>query len=96
MRITYTRARLQSKITLVQTIKCAPPDFVHGSQLHSISNMGGRKKHRKHHDSAHVPPRLTAGGGDAPIRLFALQKDVLAVAFGTTLRTYDMRYAASA
>ena len=60
--------------------------------------MGGRKKHRKQQDPANVPPRANTGGGvpDPPTRLFALQKDVIAVAFGTTLRAYDMRYVSSA
>ena len=41
-----------------------------------------------------MPPRAGTGGAlpDPPTRLFALQKDVIAVAFGTTLRAYDMRY----
>jgi len=45
-----------------------------------------------------VPPRASTGGGvpDPPTRLFALQKDVIAVAFGITLRAYDMRYVSSA
>ena len=61
----------------------------------NCSGMGGRRKHRKHAGPAASPAatNTNTGGGqpDSPTRLFALRKDVLAVAFGTALRAHDLR-----
>ena len=71
------------------------PEAIHReSQLSNLTvhGMGGRNKHRKHPDPANAPAGHTGGGKpDPPTRQFALQMDVLAVAFGTALRAHDLR-----
>ena len=59
--------------------------------------MGGKNRNRKHPHHATTPAGTNTGGGqpDPPTRLLAVQKDVLAVAFGTALRAYDLRCDAS-
>jgi hypothetical protein len=85
----------------VKSIMPASPANSQGEQIvcfrHLIS-MGGRSKNRQHPHRGNAPAVTNGTGGgqpDPPTRLFALQKDVLAVAFGTALRAYDLRCDAS-